>query len=85
LSGEWPRLNLESALARDPDVILFPKTEAFSPALDEFRRLPGWKDFRAVRNGRMVFISDTINRPGPRLMDALEEVARTLHPPEAAR
>lgn len=85
LSGEWPRLNLESALERDPDVILFPKTEAFSPALDEFRRLPGWKDFRAVRNGRMVFISDTINRPGPRLMDALEEVTRTLHPPEAAR
>lgn len=85
LSGEWPRLNLESALERDPDVILFPKTEAFSPALDEFRRLPGWKDFRAARNGRMVFISDTINRPGPRLMDALEEVARTLHPPEAAR
>jgi cobalamin transport system substrate-binding protein len=85
LSGEWPRLSLESALERDPDVILFPKTAAFSPDLAEFRRLPGWKDFRAVREGRMYFISDTINRPGPRLIDALEEVARILHPPEAAR
>jgi cobalamin transport system substrate-binding protein len=85
LEGEWPRLNLESALERDPDVILFPKTEAFSPALEEFQSLPGWKDFRAVKAGRMYFISDTINRPGPRLMDALEEVARTLHPQEAAQ
>jgi cobalamin transport system substrate-binding protein len=85
LSGEWPRMSLESALARDPDVILFPRTAAFSPDLAEFRRLSGWRDFRAVRNGRMYFISDTINRPGPRLVDSLEEVARILHPPEAAR
>jgi iron complex transport system substrate-binding protein len=83
LTGEWPRLSLESALARDPDVILFPKTSAFSPDLDEFRHLTGWKDFRAVRDGRMYFIADFINRPGPRLVESLEEVARILHP-EAA-
>jgi cobalamin transport system substrate-binding protein len=85
LKGEWPRLNLESALVRDPDVILFPKTSSFSPHLEEFRRLPGWKDFRAVRDGRMYFISDMINRPGPRLIDSLEEVASILHPSEAVR
>jgi iron complex transport system substrate-binding protein len=84
LAGEWPRLSLESGLARDPDVILFPRTAAFSPDLAQFRHLAGWKDFRAVREGRMYFISDTINRPGPRLIDALEEVARILHPAEAA-
>ncbi len=85
LSGEWPRLSLESALARDPGVILLPRTSAFSPDLEQFHHLAGWKDFRAVREGRMYFISDTINRPGPRLIDALEEVARILHPPEAGR
>ena len=85
LKGEWPRLSLESALARDPDVILFPRTAAFSPDLEQFRHLAGWKDFRAVREGRVYFISDTINRPGPRLVDSLEEVARILHPPEAAQ
>lgn len=79
LSGEWPRLSLEDALHRDPDVILFSKSESFSPSLDEFQQLPGWKDFRAVKNHRMYFVSDTINRPSPRLIDALEEVARVLH------
>lgn len=83
LQGEWPRLNLEDALHRDPDVILFPRSEAFSPGLEEFQQLPGWKDFRAVKNHQMYFISDTIVRPSPRLIDALEEVARILHPPAA--
>ncbi len=81
LSAEWPRLSLEDALHRDPDIILFPKSESFSPALEEFQKLPGWKDFRAVKERRMYFISDTINRPSPRLIDALEEVERILHAP----
>jgi iron complex transport system substrate-binding protein len=85
LQGEWPRLSLEEALRRDPDVILFPRSESFAPALEEFQRLPGWRELRAVRNRRMYFVSDAIVRPSPRLVDALEEVARALHPPEGAR
>jgi iron complex transport system substrate-binding protein len=87
LSGEWPRLSLEGALHRDPDIIVFSKSESFSPSLDEFQKLPGWKDFRAVKNHRMYFVSDTINRPSPRLIDALEEVARFIHsaPPATSR
>ena len=80
LKGEWPRLSLEEVLRRDPDIILFPKGAAFSPGLEEFQRLPGWKDLRAVKDHRMYFIPETIIRPSPRLVDALEEVARILHP-----
>jgi iron complex transport system substrate-binding protein len=85
LPGEWPRLSLEEALRRDPDVILFPRAESFAPELEEFQRLPGWRELRAVRNRRMYFVSDSIVRPSPRLVDALEEVARALHPPEGAQ
>jgi iron complex transport system substrate-binding protein len=80
LKGEWPRLTLEELLPLNPDVILFPKTESFSPSLEEFRALPGWKDLRAVKDGRMCFVSETIERSGPRLVDALEELANLLHP-----
>jgi iron complex transport system substrate-binding protein len=83
LSREWPRMNLEDVLTRDPDVILFPRSVSLSPALDEFGRLPGWKDLRAVKSGRMHFVSETIVRPSPRLINALEEVARVLHPSAA--
>ncbi|MBI1941338.1 MAG: ABC transporter substrate-binding protein, partial [Acidobacteria bacterium] len=80
LAGEWPRMSLEEALRRDPDVILFPRVESFSPSLEELLTLPGWREFRAVKNHRLHFVSDTIVRPSPRLIDALEEVAGILHP-----
>jgi iron complex transport system substrate-binding protein len=79
LEGEWPKLSLEEALRLDPDVILFPRSESFSPDLEEFQKLPGWRDMRAVKTRRMYIISDAIIRPSPRLVDSLEEVARILH------
>jgi iron complex transport system substrate-binding protein len=78
LPGEWPRMSLEEALHRDPDVILFPQSAAFSPSLDELSRLPGWRDLRAVKTHQLYFIPETIIRPSPRLIDALEEVAGIL-------
>ena len=72
-------------MAQNPDVILFPKAESFSPSPDEFRSLPGWKNLRAVKEGRMYFVSETIMRPSPRLVDALEELAGVLHPAVAFR
>jgi iron complex transport system substrate-binding protein len=80
LPGEWPHLGLEAVLARQPDVILLPKSHSYTPSLDEFRHMPGWRDLAAVKSGRVYFISDTIVRPCPRLVDSLEEVARILHP-----
>jgi len=78
VKGEWPHMGLEEVLKRAPDVILFPQTDAFAPGLDEFQKLPGWRDLAAVRNHRLYFVAETIMRPSPRLIDALEEVARIL-------
>jgi iron complex transport system substrate-binding protein len=80
LRGDWPRLSLEEVVRRDPEVILFPHAESFSPGLEEIERLPVWKELSAVKQRRVYFISDAINRQTPRLVDALEEVARALHP-----
>jgi iron complex transport system substrate-binding protein len=85
LPGEWPRMSLEEALHREPDVILFPQSAAFSPSLDEFSRLPGWRDLRAVKMHQLYFIPETIIRPSPRLIDALEEVAGILNSYAAGR
>ena len=71
---------MEELLPLKPGVILFPKTESFSPSIEEFRSLPGWKELPAVKEGHMYFVSETIMRPCPRLIDALEELARILHP-----
>jgi iron complex transport system substrate-binding protein len=80
LRGEWPHLSLEEVLKRNPDVILFPRTESFAPGLEDFQNLPGWKGLPAVKSHRMYLVSETIMRPCPRLIDALEELADILHP-----
>jgi iron complex transport system substrate-binding protein len=82
LKNEWPHMGLEEVLSRDPDVILVPRTEAFTPRLDEFRTLAGWRDMAAVKNHRLYFVAETIMRPSPRLIEALENVASILHPAE---
>ncbi len=43
---------------------------------------PGWRDLRAVREGR-VYLTDGnqyFNRPGPRLAESLEILAEIIHP-----
>ena len=35
---------------------------------------------RALVEGRTAIISDAVNRPAPRLIEAIEQLARQLHP-----
>jgi iron complex transport system substrate-binding protein len=85
LKSEWPHVGLEEVLKRAPDIILLPQTDAFAPGLDEFQKLSGWRDLAAVKNHRVYFVAETIMRPSPRLIDALEEVARILRTVNSAQ
>ena len=46
------------------------------------RRLPGWSELPAVRQGRVFAVDGNayFNRPGPRLIDGLEILAPIIHP-----
>jgi iron complex transport system substrate-binding protein len=42
---------------------------------------PGWNVLDAVKNDRVFAFDDNlISRPGPRLIDGLEQMAQLLHP-----
>jgi iron complex transport system substrate-binding protein len=75
-AGEWPRVSYETLAAWNPDVLLRPTT---AENADVFSRafLPGsrWSLVPAVREGRLVTLpGNWIERPGPRLLDALERL-----------
>jgi ABC-type Fe3+-hydroxamate transport system substrate-binding protein len=81
LPGEWPTLALEALVARDPDVVLVGRRrrEPAGAELVRLRAAPGWRDLRAVRAGRVIVLDgDAVARPGPRLADAAEAIARAL-------
>ena len=76
----YPHISPEVLLARDPEVILAPSSESEPMTIEHLRTRPGWSNLRAVRNNRMYLIDgDLISRCGPRLVDALEIMARALY------
>ena len=78
----WVRLSLEVAVAKQPEVII--DGSMGSEENDKHQYLGMWKNFPtlpAVRDGRVYGTqSYTVLRPGPRLPDGFEEIARLIHP-----
>lgn len=81
-------IDAERLVAADPQLILL-GTASYDPALADAETAlaavaarPGWGGLAAVRNGRVVGYLDDIvtTRPGPRIVDGLEALARAIHP-----
>jgi len=75
-AGEWPRVSFETLAAWNPDLVIRPVTpenaEAFARAFTDAR----WRLVKAVDAGRIVALpGDLLERPGPRLVEALERLA----------
>lgn len=84
VSTEWPHVSLEEVVRLDPEYLIFARDRDHAPSAEEeiakLRARAGWKGLPVVRNGRIVVVSDAIDRPAPRLLDAVEELAAELHP-----
>ncbi len=74
----YPRYSLEQVLARDPDAII--TVEHTGSPLPDLRQIAGWRDLRAVKQGRIYVLSEVFQHPSPRFVDGVEELARKLHP-----
>jgi cobalamin transport system substrate-binding protein len=79
----WLQLNREQLIHENPDVIIIMAKDQklFSQAAESFRADPRLKDVRAVRDNNIHQLDENVaGRFGPRLVDAMETVARILHP-----
>ena len=80
----WPQVSLEQVVRRDPDVILLPVGRHDAVVAERMREMPGWRDLRAVREGRVHPIPvDVVNRPGPAMGRTARILRDAIHP-EAA-
>ena len=85
-SMPWAQFSIEEVVSSDPQVIILDvshgsaitSVESLKRQLEEH---PAWKEVTAVKEGRIYPIDgDLINRPGPRIVQGLEEIARAIHP-----
>ncbi len=71
----YPKISKETAFALNPDAIILSDSEDNREPNDVFKNSP------AMKNGKVFRVNaDIISRPSPRIVDALEEIARDLHP-----
>jgi iron complex transport system substrate-binding protein len=76
----YPQLSLEQVVAADPAFIILGDAR-YGVSPESIAQRPGWENLSAVRNGKIFpFNDDLVSRPGPRLVDALEELAKLLRP-----
>lgn len=77
LTMPWPNVDTEAVIVAKPQVVLL--THA-NRTIEHLRARPGWNAIPAVKDERVFLIDpDSISRPGPRIVDALEEVADRFH------
>jgi iron complex transport system substrate-binding protein len=80
------RIPWEDLRAADPEVLIVAccghKVERTRTDLPILEGLPGWHRLQAVQSGRTYLADGSayFSRPGPRLVDTLEQVASVLHP-----
>ena len=71
----YPKITKETALSLKPDAIILSESDDNSEPNEVFKNSP------AVKNGRVLKVNaDVLSRPGPRLIDAMEQIAKFLHP-----
>ena len=77
----YPRLSMEAVLKEDPELILFPTGRAEGIARGEEERWQRWTTLSAIKLGRLHRVpNDLLNRPGPRIVQGLDALARAIHP-----
>lgn len=81
-SRDWPQVSLEEVAHLQPDYLVFADShsETVSRQVETLATLPGWKILNAVAHRHFAVISDAVNRPAPRIVSAIEDLAQQLHP-----
>jgi iron complex transport system substrate-binding protein len=79
---DWPQVSLEEIVHLQPDYLIFAhsQSDVVEHGFESVANLPGWNLLAAVRTRHYVVISDAVIRPAPRIVSAIEDLAKQLHP-----
>jgi len=76
----WVELNEEAIVEENPDVIILSYDFVEDPVGEVLNR-DAWQDMEAVKNGQVIQVdTDIISRPGPRLAEGAETLAKAIYP-----
>ena len=80
LTSDWAQISQEELIKQNPAIILLGDS-AYGVTAEQVAQRPGWDAIQAVKDGRVLpFDDDLVSRPGPRMVDGLEAMAKLIHP-----
>jgi iron complex transport system substrate-binding protein len=80
LEQDWPRLSIEYIVEKDPEIIFVTEMPSALSGPTALSALSGWKLTSAVRQNKIYLLDDRVNHPSPRIIEALELLAKRIHP-----
>jgi iron complex transport system substrate-binding protein len=81
LKDQWAQISLEELVKQDPDFIVLGDAVWGNVTPELVKQRAGWASIKAVKNDAIFpFDDNLLSRPGPRLVDGLEALAKLLHP-----
>jgi iron complex transport system substrate-binding protein len=76
----YPQLTQEAIIAANPAFIVLPDVQ-YGVTVDSVKARPGWSAIDAVKNDKILGIdASLVSRPGPRIVDGLETLAKAIYP-----
>jgi len=76
----WAEFSAEELVRQDPEIIILGDAN-YGVTVASVQARPGWSTLTAVKKGAIYPIDDNlVSRPGPRIVDGLEALARIVHP-----
>jgi len=79
-SDPYPQISIEQVVAANPSVIILGDS-MWGVTAESVKTRPGWETIPAVQSDSIFpFDDNLVSRPGPRLVDGLEQLAKLLRP-----
>ncbi|MCM2532854.1 ABC transporter substrate-binding protein [Neobacillus pocheonensis] len=77
----WVKIDEEAMVKRNPDVIITTYGYYVKNPVAQVLNQKGWENVKAVKNKKVMDVnSDQVTRPGPRIVEGVEDLAKAIYP-----
>lgn len=81
LSDAYAQISVEQILVDNPAIVLLGDFTWGGVTVEDVLGRESWRELQAVKTGKIYTFDDNlVSRPGPRLVEGLEQLVRLLHP-----